>query len=436
MIHPLAQELNEILSSCPVAELFSDLGRRIFFPKGIISQGAEAKQFGKKANATIGITMNDGLPVTLPSVCRQLPELTTSETVAYAPTAGLPALRSEWKAKIIEKNPLLEKKSFSQPVVVPGLTAGISYLCDLFLNEGETLLACNPCWDNYNLIVEARRSAVLKQFEMFRGDAFSGGFNIESFQSVVEKQAETGMLKIILNFPQNPSGYSPTKQEVKQICSVLKKIAEKGTKVLVLCDDAYFGLDYEDDIEPQSLFAFLADLHENIVTVKIDGPTKEDYVWGFRCGFLSFAGKALTDAHHDALVKKLMGIIRSSVSCCATPSQSILLKIFDDPELEAEKQVFKTILKGRYDKVRAFIADKQNHPVLTPLPFNSGYFMCFSCRNIDAEKLRCKLLHEYEIGTIAIDGRYLRIAFSSLDKRDITDVYSAVYEAAEKLAGV
>lgn len=434
MINPLAQELNNVLSSSPVCDMLSDIGKRMFFPRGIISQGAEAKKFGKKANATLGITMNDGLPVTLPSVCRQLPELTTSESVAYAPTAGLPTLRNFWNDKILQKNPSLKGKKYSLPVVVPGLTAGISYMADLFLSPDENLLACDPSWDNYSLIVETRRNATLKQFEMFHGDGFSGGFNVDTFRTAVQDQAKTGMVKIILNFPQNPSGYSPTTDEAKQICAVIKETAEAGAKIMVWCDDAYFGLDYEPNIEKQSLFAFLADIHENVVVVKIDGPTKEDYVWGFRCGFITFAGKSLTEEHHEALIKKLMGAIRSSVSCCATPSQSILLKVFNDPELEEEKNVFKNILEGRYRKARNFVETKKGHPVLTPMPFNSGYFMSFTCKGVDAEELRQKLLHEKQIGTIAIDSSHLRIAFSSLDKRDIESVYAAIYETAEELA--
>ena len=434
-MNPLAEELNSILKPSPVYDMLSEIGQRMFFPRGIISQGAEAKLYGKKANATIGVTMNERLPVTLPSVIRQMPDLTTTESVAYSPTAGNPTLRALWREKIISKNPSLKGKKFSQPVVVPGLTAGISYLADLFLNPGESLLACDPSWDNYSLIVETRRNAKLKQFEMFWGDGFEGGFNTDKLRKAVEQQAnETGMVKLILNFPQNPSGYSPTVDERKEICQIIEKTAMKGTKVMVWCDDAYFGLDYEANIEKQSLFAYLADLHENVIVCKIDGPTKEDYVWGFRCGFLTFAGKSLTDEMHEALIKKLMGAIRSSVSCCATPSQSILLKVFEDPLLEEEKEMFKNILKGRYQKVRSFIETKKDSKVLRPMPFNSGYFMCFTCVGIDAELLRQKLLHENQIGTIAIDSKHLRIAFSSLDKRDIESVYAAVYDAAEDMA--
>ena len=133
MLHCLAQELNEVLKSTTPGQLLSDFGQRMYFPKGIIAQSAEAKKLGKTANATIGMTVSNGIPVVLPIIQKQLPDFTPQELVAYAPTEGNLELRNIWKEKILKKNPSLIGKSFSLPVVVPGLTAGISYLCDLFL---------------------------------------------------------------------------------------------------------------------------------------------------------------------------------------------------------------------------------------------------------------------------------------------------------------
>ena len=314
--------------------------------------------------------------------------------------------------------------------MVPGLTAGISTLADLFLDEGSALLAGDPSWDNYSLIVETRRGAELHQFSMFA----NGGFNVSAFEAAVAEEAKTGFVRVLLNFPQNPSGYSPTKAEAARICEILRAQAEKGTKLLVCCDDAYFGLNYEADIYPQSLFAELADMHENLLAVKIDGPTKEDFVWGFRCGFLTFGCKGMTESQYDALVKKLMGLIRSSVSCSSTPQQSILLRAMQDAGLEAQKAELRTLLERRYKLVRAFV-DSHKTAALEPLPFNSGYFMSFALNGVDAETLRKKLLNEKGIGTIAIDSKTLRVAFSSLDEDKIELVYATIYEVAEELFG-
>lgn len=428
MINPLAQELNDALKGTTPGELLSDVGTRLYFPKGIIAQSAEAKKLGKTANGTIGTTVVEGKPIMLPSIKKYVPGLTSSELVGYAPTAGNPDLRAMWKESIIRKNPLLKDKKFSLPVVVPGLTAGISYLADLFLDETKPLVAADPSWDNYVLIAEARRNAKFVQFKMFN----DGKFNIEGLKETMQKQAESGSVRILLNFPQNPSGYSPTSGEAKQLVSIVKEIAEKGAKVMVWCDDAYFGLNYEDNIEKQSLFAYLCDLHENVLAAKIDGPTKEDFAWGFRTGFITFGCKGLSDAQYEALVKKLMAAIRSSVSCAATPSQSLILKAASDGKLEEEKAEFRKILERRYKIVRDFVSTHESK-FIKPLPFNSGYFMSFDTMSIDAEKLRQKLLNDRGIGTISIDAKTLRVAFSSLDEEKINIVYQAIYDIADEL---
>ena len=375
------------------------------------------------------MTVLNGKPVILPAIQKNVPELDSRELVAYAPTAGNPDLRALWKEKIIQKNPTLANKTFSLPVVVPGLTAGISYLADLFLDETKPLLAANPSWDNYVLIAEARRNATFKQFDMFADNHF----NFAAFEKAMRAEAKSGSVRVLLNFPQNPSGYSPTATEAKQIVALVKELADAGTKVCVWCDDAYFGLDYESDIEKQSLFAYLADLSENILAVKIDGPTKEDFVWGFRCGFLTFSCKGLTDAQYDALNKKLMGAIRSSVSCASTPPQSLLLRAFQDPALEEQKAFFREVLERRYVLVKKFVQSHSSKQ-LYPLPFNSGYFMSFHLNTLDAEALRQKLLNEKGIGTISIDAHTLRVAFSSIDEEKIETVYQAIYDTAEEMA--
>jgi hypothetical protein len=102
--------------------------------------------------------------------------------------------------------------------------------------------------------------------------------------------------------------------------------------------------------------------------------------------------------------------------------------------LRAEKANFRGIIEGRYKKARAFVDAKKGHPLLQPMPFNSGYFMSFRTV-IDAETLRQKLLHGYGVGTIAIASNTLRVAFSGLDDECIDEVYATIYRAAEELAG-
>jgi aspartate/methionine/tyrosine aminotransferase len=431
--HELARELNAVLRDTTPGALLSGMGRRLYFPKGIIAQGAEAKRYGTLANGTLGIAVKQKTPLILSPLREQVPGLSAGEIVSYAPTAGIPALREFWAGEIRRKNPALADAAFSLPVVSAGLTAGISALCDLFLDGGQPLLAANPSWDNYALIAEARHNAELRLVDVFN----DRGMDLAALRAALTREAEkSGSVRVILNFPHNPTGYSPTAAEAGEICAIIREIAGKGAKALVICDDAYFGLRFEEDIEAQSLFAYLADIHENVFAAKIDGATKEDFAWGLRCGFVTFAGKGLTADHYDALVKKTMAVIRSTVSCSSTVVQNLLQKMYNSAgdTLDKERAAYRDLIQGRYRKVRAFV-DARESRTLRPMPFNSGYFMSFRCENISAETLRRKLLHESGVGTIAIDERTLRVAFSGLDDDCINEVYAAIYRTAEELAG-
>ena len=82
----------------------------------------------------------------------------------------------------MRKNPSLEGASFSLPLVVPGLTAGISFLSDLFLDPGDAVVLPDMFWPNYRLIMEERKGARLVTYPTFSSD---GGFNIKGRNNFV-----------------------------------------------------------------------------------------------------------------------------------------------------------------------------------------------------------------------------------------------------------
>jgi len=425
-MNALAVELNSLLEGTTAGRLLSSLGRRLFFPKGIIAQAAEARQLAPAKNATIGMAFHKGQPLILSAIKDSMPTLTPKEAVTYAATSGVEEVRQAWKDSLGRKNPSLKTANISLPVAVPGITAGISYTADLFLDETSTLIASDPCWDNYSLIFCERRGAKVRGVPFFGAGP---GLDTAAIAAAVREEAKTGAVRIILNFPNNPAGYTPTFAEAEELVRIIREAAEGGADVMVICDDAYFGLFYEDTIYRESLFSKFADLHERVLAIKIDGPTKEDYVWGLRVAFITFGSRGLKPEHYEALIKKLMGVIRSSVSCANTPAQYFILKTMEDERTPDEKEKFFNLLKNRYLVVKQFIAAHPNHPALNPLPFNSGYFMSFHCKGVEAETLRQKLL-DRGIGAIALGERYLRVAFSAIDEQDIPAVYETIYETA------
>ncbi|MCE5256582.1 MAG: aminotransferase class I/II-fold pyridoxal phosphate-dependent enzyme, partial [Spirochaetaceae bacterium] len=344
---------------------------------------------------------------------------------------GLLKLRKRWKAEIIRKNPSLQGKTFSLPVVVPGLTAAVSYIADMFIEPGDTVIVPDLHWPNYRLIVEERKMAAGLTFPTFR----NGGYNVAALESLLrEAGARRGKAICILNFPNNPTGYSLTLKEADALVSMLVSVANDGTDLLIIADDAYFGLQYEEDLLRESVFARLVDAHPNILAVKADGPTKEDYVWSFRLGFVSFGGKGLDEEQHDALAKKLLGVIRSSVSSSNGPTQYILLKALDSPGYDAQKAQHRATLAARYAAFKRHLASIKLPDALQPLPFNSGYFMSFECVGISAEMLRIELLEKQGIGCVSLQDKYLRVAFSSVEEKDIPDLINSIVATAKRLA--
>jgi aspartate/methionine/tyrosine aminotransferase len=392
-----------------------------------VAQSAEAKKAAHTANATIGMAYSGGKPMILSAIADSMPTLSPEQSVAYAPTAGVEQVRGDWKNLILRKNPSLKAGRISLPVVVPGLTAGISFIADMFFGEDSTLITCDPCWDNYGLIFAGRRGGVMRGLPFISSGP---GLDLQAIGRAIKEEAKTGTVRIILNFPNNPSGYSPTGAEAEALAGFCFEAASGGADVLVFCDDAYFGLFYEPEIYQESIFSLLADSHERILAVKIDGPIKEDYVWGLRTGFVTFGSKGLGAEHYDALITKLTGAIRSSVSCANTPAQHIIIQALEDPRTPEEKARFQDIMQKRYDAVKEFLAKNPEHPALKPLPFNSGYFMCFRCEGINAEALRRELLYRKGIGVVALGDSCLRVAFAGLDAEQIPPVYRTIYDTA------
>ena len=429
-INPLAVELNNSLRDTVIGRSLSRLGSRLYFPKGVVAQSAEASEHADRFNATVGLASNHGEPMNLPAISERLPGLTSEEAFAYAPSAGLLSLRNRWATEICTKNPSL-KVSVSRPVVTAGLTAGISMAADLFVDTGDPVLLPDLVWGNYRLIMAERRCARVVNYKFF--DARSTFMDVGSVERALGEHRPGAKVVMMFNFPHNPTGYSPNRDEAEGLIGALFQAAERGVNLVVLIDDAYHGLFYEEETLKESLFARLADLHTNLLAVKIDGPTKEEYVWGFRIGFVTIAAAGLKDVHFQAFEQKAMAAIRSTVSSANRMAQHLVLSALDHPEHAAQRAFNQEELQRRYlTTVRELHG--RSSSAIRPLPFNSGYFMCFHLPDGTAEEVRRYLLYERGIGTISVDSNHLRVAFAGVDTADLPDLYAEIYAAAERCA--
>lgn len=435
-MNPIAEQLNEVIyrGNPHIMEMLSEVGENLFFPKGILSQSAEAKEKATRLNATIGIAREAGGAMVLPSVMQSVCGLSPEESITYAPSFGLPELRRQWQQSLYHKNPSLGGKAVSLPVVTNGITHAVSIFADIWTDPGDTVILPDMMWGNYNMILKVRKKARIAGYPIFTE---AGGYNVEGLEAVVQKEAEkSGKVIVLLNFPHNPTGYTVTETEADRVAEALVSVAESGTNVIAVCDDAYFGLFYEDGILSESLFARLCERHPRLLAIKLDGATKENYVWGLRVGFITY-GAVIQQGDaapvYDALEKKTAGCVRGNISNCSHLSQTIVLKSLRDENYEAEKKAKYELLKSRAETVKSVLADPKYESAWEVYPFNSGYFMCIRLKTVNAEKLRLHLLDRYGVGLIALGEHDLRVAFSCLEENDIRTLFDIVYQGVRDL---
>ena len=422
--------LNDVIlkSHAAVYELLSSRGKNIFFPKlGILAQSAQAK--GKEINATIGEAVEDnGHPMHLTEL-GQMVNLPDSAVFPYAPSFGKPDLRNSWKSFIYKKNPSLGETPISLPIATNGITHGISISSYLFVEEGDNVIVPDLYWENYSLIFENNFLGKIVNFPLF----VNGGFNFEGLKQRMD-QAE-GKIILVLNFPNNPSGYTPLVSEIDGIVDLIAAQAAQGKKVVVMIDDAYFGLVYEKGVFTESIFTRLATLSENVLAVKLDGATKEDYVWGFRVGFITYGVKNGTSALYEALENKTAGAVRGNISNISHLSQSLLQKVYSSENYDKNKEEKFNILHSRYEKVKQVLENPKYNRYFAALPFNSGYFMCIELKDgLQAEEVRKILLDKYSTGVIVF-GNLIRIAFSAVPEAKIDQLIENIHAACQDYLG-
>ncbi len=421
-----AIDLNEIIQKVNknVLELLSDRGKNIFFPKlGILSQSAQAR--GKNINATIGEAIEDDGSSMHLSEFDKLINLPLGSVYPYAPSFGKKELRDYWRESVYRKNPSLGTTPISVPIVTSGLTHGISMSGYLFVDEGDTVVIPDLFWENYSLIFENAYKGKVVTFPLFK----NGGFNVDGFSETLD--TINGKIVLLLNFPNNPTGYTPLVSEIGPIVNAIKKQADQGKNIVVLIDDAYFGLVYEEKVYTESIFTQLCNLSEKVLAVKLDGPTKEDYVWGFRVGFISYGVKNGTAELYEALENKTAGAVRGNISNVSNLSQSLLYKAYYSAQYEEDKKAKYVTLKSRYQSIIQVLSDQKYSKYFAALPFNSGYFMCIELKDpLKAEVIRKILLEKYSTGVIVF-GNLIRLAFSAVPQSKIPELIENIYLACK-----
>jgi len=421
VIHPEAQERNARLKAInPALEgALSPMGQRAFFPKGIPFQAGQSK--GCKINATIGqITDGAGNPYPLAPLAEKLAGLNPKDAFLYSPVGGREPARKAWHAKHVKEDARME--AVALPMVTSGICHALSMGADLFFAPGDTLILPDLYWDNYEQIFQVCLEGSFVGFRFYNADM---GFNLQGLKDALA--GVRGKAQVLLNFPSNPNGYSPTPEEMKAIADILVDAA-RARPVVVYCDDAYHGLVFDPKATTKSLFFELLDRSPNLIPLKCDGITKELSFFGGRVGFLTF-GVAKEAA--AILLDKCMGLMRSRIGSPAGISQLLTEIELADARHEGEFERLRLLLAGRCAALKVALDQPTRH--WRVFPFNAGCFCLLELRaGLDAEAIRQELIHDESVGVVSQGDRYLRIAFCSIEESAIGPLVAALNRVCER----
>jgi aspartate/methionine/tyrosine aminotransferase len=169
--------------------------------------------------------------------------------------------------------------------------------------------------------------------------------------------------------------------------------------------------------------------------VKLDGATKELFVWGLRCGFVTFApGRADTaDEVTAVLDAKVRGAIRGAISNSPQLSQTLVERALGDPAIAGERAQKSELLRARAERVYEVASAPRFRESWEVYPFNSGYFMCVKVKGVDAEALRVHLLDRHATGLISTSPTDIRVAFSCLEVDQVEPLFEVLHQGIQEL---
>jgi aspartate/methionine/tyrosine aminotransferase len=294
-------------------------------------------------------------------------------------------------------------------------------------------------WENYDNVLCSNVGARIVTYPFYKGE----DFNVAAMkEAVAESLSSQGKAVVVLNFPNNPTGYTPSPATAKKIAAALEEAATAAGKwVIALCDDAYEGFTYDDKCLQYSIFAEIAG-RKNVLAVKLDGISKEFLFYGGRVACITFGVPEALAAKKDAIAKeldeKVGSVIRASISNCSHPTQQIIRKALEGKMkgLMAERAKVTDVLRRRWEVYNREM-EKADPKFLKPLASNSGFFSSVDLVSARAGEVADLLMKEFKVGVVpseAAGQNSLRIAFCSVVEKDIPRLVHAVFEATKRLS--
>lgn len=252
-------------------------------------------------------------------------KLWDSLTLGYTDSLGHPLLR---EAISKHYNSIKPDEVF---VLSPGEANFI--LMNVLLKPGDEVVCMRPAYQSLYQVASSL-GCNLVHWEM----TADGSYNTDDLSKLVT--SKTRML--IVNFPHNPTGYYPSKEELNRIIEIARK-----NNTFIFSDEMYHKL--VDD--PAHLNDSMADLYENCISLW--GTAKSFGLAGLRIGWVV--------THNRELLAKMQHYKDYFTICNSAPAEVLTMIALNN----SEKFIEVNLTKIRENK-KHFAAFVNRHPQIFP----------------------------------------------------------------------
>ena len=299
--------------------------------------------------------------------------------LGYPEMPGSELLRSEIASQYQNLN--------SKDVLVLGSPIeGIYLIMNSLLRKGEHAIVLSPAYDALFNVTESVTENVSRWF--LKNENGRWRLDFEQLNKLINKNTKL----LILNFPHNPTGFLPSKEELEEII----KITESHG-VRIFADEIYRGLEYGNNQIPS-----LVDVSENAIV--LGGASKSLGLPGLRFGWL---------ATKDVDAYKKLYDMKCYTSMCSTQAGEYLgrMAIRAAPKL-IEKNI--AIIKNNFTVADSFFEVWKDHfQWIKPM---AGSVSLMRLNNGSAEKFCIEMAERFGVVLLpakfmGYEDRYARLGF-------------------------
>ena len=251
-------------------------------------------------------------------------------------------------------------------IATPGGSGAVSTAFTTFLDQGQTVILPDIAWGSYKLMAsENNLNAVT--YEMFDGDTF----NMASFRSTIQDvMARQDKIMVVVNDPcHNPTGYSMSLEEWKQIIAFLNECSQKVPCILV-DDIAYIDYSYNLAQSRRYMETFNG-ISGNVMITVAFSCSKTLTSYGLRCG------AAVLMAQHPEAVREAEIVFEKAARATWSNIPNAAMENFtwvvtqNRTDFLKEKQKYVDLMKERS---RIFLAEAKTCG-LDVYPYKEGFFV-------------------------------------------------------------